>query len=126
MGRLSLASLTTLRSARSPPQVQPAICRVVLAVLAGVAPRGQTGVDHPLAQHARLGCPARRTRSMTSMTRWKRSRSLSITMSNGVVVVPLLLEAAHVDVGVIGAAVGEPVDQPGIAVVGEDDRPVAW
>jgi hypothetical protein len=28
------------------------------------------------------------TRSMTSMTRWNRSRSLSITMSNGVVVVP--------------------------------------
>ncbi len=28
------------------------------------------------------------TRSMTSITRWKRSRSLSMTMSNGVVVVP--------------------------------------
>src|SRR5664280_206781 len=28
------------------------------------------------------------TRSITSITRWKRSRSLSITMSNGVVVVP--------------------------------------
>src|SRR5438128_7900840 len=28
------------------------------------------------------------TRSITSMTRWKRSRSLSITMSKGVVVVP--------------------------------------
>src|SRR5206468_1700499 len=28
------------------------------------------------------------TRSITSMTRWKRSRSLSMTMSNGVVVVP--------------------------------------
>ena len=28
------------------------------------------------------------TRSITSMTRWKRSRSFSITMSNGVVVVP--------------------------------------
>ena len=39
------------------------------------------------------GCapPARRatgTRSITSITRWKRSRSFSITMSNGVVVVP--------------------------------------
>src|SRR5262249_38017510 len=32
--------------------------------------------------------PSEGTRSMTSMTRWKRSRSLSITMSNGVVVVP--------------------------------------
>ena len=28
------------------------------------------------------------TRSITSITRWKRSRSFSITMSNGVVVVP--------------------------------------
>ena len=32
--------------------------------------------------------PSAGTRSITSMTRWKRSRSFSITMSNGVVVVP--------------------------------------
>ena len=32
--------------------------------------------------------PSPGTRSITSMTRWKRSRSLSMTMSNGVVVVP--------------------------------------
>ena len=32
--------------------------------------------------------PSPGTRSMTSITRWKRSRSLSITMSKGVVVVP--------------------------------------
>jgi hypothetical protein len=32
--------------------------------------------------------PSPGTRSMTSMTRWYRSRSFSITMSNGVVVVP--------------------------------------
>ena len=37
----------------------------------------------------------------------------------------LFLVAAHVQVRVVGAAVGEPVDQPRIAVVGEDDRPVA-
>ena len=36
----------------------------------------------------RPGWPSPGTRSMTSMTRWKRSRSLSMTMSNGVVVVP--------------------------------------
>ena len=35
-----------------------------------------------------LRSPSPGTRSMTSITRWKRSRSLSITMSNGVVVVP--------------------------------------
>ena len=36
----------------------------------------------------------------------------------------LLLVAAHVQVVVVGAPVGEPVDQPRVAVVGEDDRPV--
>ena len=36
----------------------------------------------------------------------------------------LLLVAAHVDVVVVRAPVGEPVDQPRVAVVGEDDRPV--
>ena len=37
---------------------------------------------------ARRVRPSPGTRSMTSMTRWNRSRSFSITMSNGVVVVP--------------------------------------
>ena len=37
----------------------------------------------------------------------------------------LLLVAAHVEVVVVGAPVGEAVDQPGVAVVGEDDRAVA-
>ena len=32
--------------------------------------------------------PSHGTRSITSITRWNRSRSLSMTMSNGVVVVP--------------------------------------
>ena len=35
----------------------------------------------------------------------------------------LLLVAAHVQVRVVAAPVGEPVDQPRVAVVGEDDRP---
>ena len=43
-------------------------------------------------------------------------------MSNGVVVVPALLESAHMQLGVVGPPVGQPVDQPRIAVVGEDDR----
>ena len=37
---------------------------------------------------------------------------------------PLLLVAADVDVRVVGPPVGQPVDQPRIAVVGEDHRPV--
>src|SRR5581483_3541291 len=35
-----------------------------------------------------------------------------------------LFVAPHVEVAVVGAPVGESVDQPGVAVVGEDDRPV--
>ena len=47
----------------------------------GAGPRA-TGGGAPPAP------PRPGTRSMTSMTRWKRSRSLSMTMSKGVVVVP--------------------------------------
>ena len=36
---------------------------------------------------------------------------------------PLLLVAAHVEVRVVRAPVGQAVDQPRVAVVGEDDRP---
>ena len=36
----------------------------------------------------------------------------------------LLLVAAHVEVVVIGPPVGQAVDEPGVAVVGEDHRPV--
>ena len=46
-------------------------------------------------------------------------------MSNGVVIVPFLLVAAHVDVPVIGAAIRQPVNEPGIAVIREDHRLVA-
>ena len=38
---------------------------------------------------------------------------------------PLFLVAADVEVRVVGAPVGQPVNQPRVAVVGEDDRPVA-
>ena len=37
-----------------------------------------------------------------------------------------LLEAAHMHVVVVGALVGETMDQLGIAVIGEDHRLVAW
>ena len=60
----------------------------VVAVLARVGAVAQARVDHLLAQRARRARRGPGTRSITSITRWKRSRSLSITMSNGVVVVP--------------------------------------
>ena len=41
-------------------------------------------------------------------------------MSKAVVIGALLLVAAHVQIAV-GAAVGQPVDQPGIAMEAEDD-----
>ena len=70
----------------------------VVAVLARVA-RARAGARRPSPGAARgRALPSPGTRSMTSMTRWKRSRSLSITMSNGVVVGALLLVAAHVQV----------------------------
>src|SRR5690349_15083739 len=50
------------------------------------------------------------SRSMTSITRWNRSRSFSMTMSNGVVVVP--------------SAVRQAMDHPRIAVVREHDGTV--
>ena len=61
---------------------------VVLAVLAGVRAGAQAGVDHVLPQVRRAASARPGTRSITSITRWNRSRSFSITMSKGVVVVP--------------------------------------
>jgi hypothetical protein len=43
-------------------------------------------------------------------------------MSKGVVIGALLFVAADVDVVVVGAAIGEAVDQPRVGVEGEDDR----
>src|SRR5262245_57400756 len=37
---------------------------------------------------------------------------------------PLLLVAAYVQIPVVGTPVGEPVDQQGVAVIGEDHRPI--
>ena len=47
-----------------------------------------------------------------------------MTMSNGVVDRALLLVAADVEVGVVRPAVRQAVDQPRVAVIGEDDRAV--
>ena len=61
---------------------------VVLAELAGVPAASQPCVELLAQQRAPLASPS--TRSITSMTRWKRSRWLSVTMSNGVVVVEVV------------------------------------
>ena len=60
--------------------------RMVFAVLPRLARACGAGRSSP----GEMAAPAPRpgTRSTTSITRWNRSRSLSITMSNGVVVVP--------------------------------------
>ena len=60
----------------------------VLALEPRVGPALEPPVDHQLAHVRRPARPSPGTRSMTSITRWNRSRSLSMTMSNGVVVVP--------------------------------------
>ena len=68
---------------------------------------------------------SRGTRSMTSMARSKRSSWLSTRHVERRGRGALLLVAAHVEVVVVGAPVGQPVDQPRVAVVGEDHRLVA-
>jgi hypothetical protein len=42
-------------------------------------------------------------------------------MSNGVVVIPSSLVTTHVQIFVIRASVGQPMDEPGIAVVDKDN-----
>ena len=62
------------------------------------------------------------TRSITSITRLKRSVWFRIASSSGVLMLPCLLVAAHVDVVVVVELVGELVDQPRVAVEVEDHR----
>ena len=94
---------------------------IVLAVLARVRTRAQARVDHLLAQRRR-GVAERRDAvdhvdheveavEVVQHHHVERRRRRA-----------LLLVAAHVQVGVVRAPVGEPVDQPRVAVVGEDDR----
>jgi hypothetical protein len=59
---------------------------------------------------------------MTSITRWKRSRSFSTRHVEGRGYRVLFLVAVDVNVIVVGAAVGQPVDQPRVGMEGEDDR----
>src|SRR5262249_10682503 len=120
--RLVEPALTT----RMPPLIRPdpvADLGIVLAVLARVGARADPAVAHLLAQAAaRLG-EARDTVDhvhdeveaveVVEHDHVERRRGRA-----------LLLVAAHVQVPVVRAPVGEPVDQPRIAVVGEHDRPV--
>ena len=86
---LDPALTTRTRNAPRSARRQHPVAHVgaVVAELARVGAVAQALVDHVLAQLRRpLAEPG--TRSTTSITRWKRSMSLSMTMSNGVVVVP--------------------------------------
>ena len=95
----------------------------ILAVCAGVGAAAEPLVDHSLPQLGRVRAEARdavdhvdhevEAVEVVEHDHVERRRRR-----------PLLLVAAHVDVLVVRAPVGEAVDQPRVAVVGEDDRPV--
>ena len=114
-GRSAVATTASAASrTRSLRLLDPALTTRILAL--GLPPRPSPAPPAPATSSrgsparprprggCRRGTPARRstirwrrwparaaspgTRSMTSITRWNRSRSLSMTMSNGVVVVP--------------------------------------
>ena len=87
--RAPCANPTAPRAPASATGPGPLQCDLgsVLAVLARVGARSRRlSAICWRTWPARAASPG--TRSITSITRWKRSRSLSITMSNGVVVVP--------------------------------------
>src|SRR5437763_4857215 len=119
--RLVEPALTTRTALIRPDPV--ADLRIVLALLARVGARANPAVAHLLPQPARaLGEPGDaidhvhyevEAIEVVEHDHVERRRGR-----------PFFLVAAHVQVPVIRAAVGEPVDQPRIAVVGEDDRPV--
>ena len=93
-------------------------------MLAGVHPRGESGVDHALPQHG--GATGQSVDPVDDID--DQMEAVQIVEHHHVEGCrrgAAFLEAAHVQVLVIGAAIGEPVDQPRIAVVGEDDGPVA-
>ena len=113
----------------APGALAPAPTRHVGHVVADRARVGavaQALVDHLAGAGAPRARPSPGTRSMTSITRWKRSRSLSIDHVERRRGRALLLVAAHVEVVVVGAPVGEAVDQPRVAVVGEDRPACRW
>src|SRR5258708_22184157 len=95
----------------------------VLAVVACVLPVTQPLVDHHLTHVRGLG--AQRGHSVDHVHHEMKSIEVvehdHVERSRGR---PLFFIPAHVKVVVIGAPVGEAVDQPGIPVIGEDHRPV--
>ena len=101
--------------------VQSRDLRVVLPVLARVRAGAQARVVHLLPQRAgRVGEPGHTVDHVDHEV-----EAVEVVQHHHVERRrrrALLLVAAHVEVVVVRAAVGEPVDQPGIAVVGEDDR----
>src|SRR6201986_4614228 len=98
--------------------------RVVLTVLAGVTTGGEARIGHLLTEHrGPAGQPVDPVDDLHHQVEAvqvvehhhveRRRRGAA------------LLEAADVHVMVVGATVGEPVDQPRITVVSENDRLVA-
>ena len=54
--------------------------------------------------------------------KWKRSSSLRTVTSKGIVIVSSRFIPEDVDVGVVRAAAGQPVDQPRVSMKGESNR----
>src|SRR5438445_12289519 len=95
--------------------------RRILAVVARVLPSAQTLIDHLLADVRRLR--AERRHAVDDI----HDKVIPIEVVEHDHVErrggrPLLFIATHVDVGVIGSPVREAMDQPWIAVIGEDHR----
>src|SRR5579883_3402035 len=97
--------------------------RRVLAVGPGVGPGGQALVGHLLAQAglagAQAGHPVDHVHDQVEPVQVVEHDHVEGGGGG-----PLLLVAPHVEAVVVGPAVGEAVDQPGVAVVGEDHRAV--
>ena len=95
---------------------------VVLAVLAGVGTGTETTLLHLLTQvRGTLGEPGNAVDHVDH-----EMEAIEVVEHHHVERRrrrPFLLVAADMEVRVVPAPVGEPVDQPRVAVVGEDDRP---
>ena len=118
VGSLAARPLSCAVARSSPPDLGR-----VLAVLARVGARQQAPVGHVLAH---VAGPRRQAGHAVDHVHHQVEAVQVVEHDHveGRRGGALLLVAAHVDVVVVGAPVGEAVDQPGIAVVGEDHRPV--
>src|ERR1700739_1645769 len=102
------------------PPFPAADLRVGLTVLAGVTTRGQPRIGHLLTEHrGPAGQPVDPVDDVHDQV-----EAVQVVEHHHVERrrrgAPLL-EPPHMHAGVIGAPIGEPVDQPRIAMIGEDD-----